>query len=251
MTLATDKTTAQRPPARRTAPPRWSGRNGYSFFVQLLKLTLPVTALVLAGLIVFWQQIVPSPRLFSADLSDLSPEMAKSLLMTGPRYDGVDSKGLPYSLTADAAQQLEDDEDIILLAYPTADLALEGGAWAALSAEQGVYDRASEQLLLRGNVNFFHDRGFELRTSEAVLDLSTSVARGEQYVEGQGPSGMIEAEGFEFRQQGGIMIFTGQSHLTVLPEPGAGAAPAGGTPVPQLDLPGNPSQGGPSKESAS
>ncbi len=248
MSLASDKTTVQQAPPRPPAPPRWSGRNGYSFFVQLLKLTLPVTALVLAGLIVFWQQIMPSPRLLSADFSDLSPEMAKSLLMTGPRYDGVDAKGLPYSLTANAAQQHEDDENIIFLARPTADLTLEGGAWAALSADQGVFDRSTELLLLQGNVNFFHDRGFELRTSKAVLDLKAAIARGDQAVEGQGPSGMIEAEGFEFRQEGGIMMFTGQSHLTVLPEPGS--SPTDGTqpketPLPQLDLPGQP------KESAS
>lgn len=240
MTLASDKTTPQRLP-QPAAPPRWSGRNGYSFFVQLLKLTLPVAALVLAGLIVFWQQIMPSPRLLAPDFSDLSPEMAKSLLMTGPRYDGVDAKGLPYSLTAEAARQLEDNEDIVLLASPTADLTLEDGAWAALSADEGIYDRSSEQLLLKGNVNFFHDRGFELRTAEAVLDLKAAVARSQQAVEGQGPSGMIEAEGFEFRQEGGIMIFTGQSHLTVLPEPGKG--PGSGAqpeeaPLPQLELPG-------------
>lgn len=234
--------TTQRPerapqPGRRRspAPPRWSGRNAYSFFVALMKFTLPVVAVVLVGLIVFWQQLMPNAKLLSADLSDLSSDMARNLVMVGPRYDGIDQNGRPYSLTASVARQVEDNEDIVMLLEPTADMTLQDGAWAALSADRGRYNRKTERVFLVDNVNFFHDRGFELRAPYAEIDFVTSIARGDKGVEGQGPSGTIVAEGFEFRESDGVMLFTGQSHLVVLPEPDDGK-PAG-VPDPVLQLP--------------
>ena len=248
MTLAADKPLppAPRDRRRRPAPPRWSGRNGYSYFVSLMKFTLPVVAVVLVGLIVFWQQIMPNAKLLSADISDLSADMAKNLVMIGPRYDGIDQNGRPYSLTASVARQVEDNEDVMLLLQPTADMTLEDGAWAALSADKGRYNRKTEKVFLVENVNFFHDRGFELRAPYAEIDFVTSTARGDKGVEGQGPSGIIVAEGFVFQEAGGVMLFTGQSHLTVLPEPAGDKAPGGdgatggdkeGVPDPILNLP--------------
>ncbi len=270
MTLAADQPLPPSPQGepsgrrRRQAPPRWSGRNGYSYFVSLMKFTLPVVAVVLVGLIVFWQQLVPNGKLLSADLSDLSPDMAKNLVMVGPRYDGIDQYGRPYSLTATVARQVEDNEDIMLLMQPTADMTLEDGAWAALSADKGRYNRKSERIFLIDNVNFFHDRGFELRTPAAEIDFVTNVASGDKGVEGQGPSGLIEAEGFVFQQSGGVMLFTGKSHLTVLPDPdgkskdkGAGGEKGGDEKVPDpiLNLPpkltqGSPAQGSPTTPGA-
>lgn len=222
-----------------SAPPRWSGRNGYSYFVSLMKFTLPVVAVVLVGLIVFWQQLVPNAKLLSADISDISADMAKNLVMVGPRYDGIDQSGQPYSVTATVARQADGNEDVLLLLKPTADLTLSDGAWAALSAEKGRYNRKSEHIFLAENVNFFHDRGFELRTSEAEIDFVKNVATSDKPVEGQGPSGYIEAEGFVFQQAGGILLFTGKSHLTVLPEPKGpkGEEPGSSVPDPVLNLP--------------
>lgn len=228
---------AAAPPTRRPpAPPRWSGRNGYSYFVSLMKFTLPVVAVVLVGLIVFWQQLMPNAKLLSADVSDLSADMAKNLVMIGPRYDGIDQNGRPYSLTAGVARQLEDNEDIVMLLQPTADMTLQDGAWAALSADRGRYNRRTERVFLVDNVNFFHDRGFELRAPYAEIDFVTSIARGDKGVEGQGPSGTIEAEGFEFRESDGVMVFTGKSHLVVLPEPDSGGGEEA-TPDPVLNVP--------------
>lgn len=214
------KAAASKPPG-----PRWSGRNTYSAFVQLLKFSLPVVAILLIGLMVFWQQIVPNPKFLLPDVGELSPEMARNLTMTKPRFDGLDDQGRPYTVTAETALQADGSGDIVDLSQPKADMTMDNGTWMALSADQGRYNRAEEMLYLDGQVNLFQDRGFELRTPSATIDFRSGIANGDQGIEGQGPSGQLSAEGFEVRNRGGIIIFTGKSHLTVLPdssESGAG-----------------------------
>lgn len=210
MAMATQGTPRERPP-----PPRWSGLNAYSSFVSLMKVTLPVVAVCLVGLIVFWRDLVPNPKLIAPGISNLSADLAQNLAMVNPRYNGVDEYGRPYTVTAESALQKGATDNVIELIRPTGDMTLEDGAWISLSAERGRYNRKRERLLLNDNVNFFHDQGFELRSPTAEIDLRTAEARGDRGVEGQGPQGALEAEGFEFLERGDVILFTGRSHLTV------------------------------------
>ena len=206
---------ADRRRTRAAAPPRWSGRNSYSNFVALMKVTLPVVAIMLVGLIVFWNKIVPNPRLLAPDFSSLSGDFAENLSMINPRFDGVDNQGRPYHLTASEAQQADTDANEVNLIGPSGDLTLEDGAWLSLAADLGRYLRKEELLYLEGNVSFFHDQGFEMQSPVALVDFHASRASGDQGVSGQGPSGLLEAQGFDFRNEAMDIYFTGKSHLTI------------------------------------
>ena len=213
MAMATHGAPRGRPPA-----PRWSGLNAYSSFVSLMKVTLPVVAVCLVGLIVFWRDLVPNAKLIAPGISSLSADLAQNLAMVNPRYNGIDEYGRPYTVTAESAMQKGANDNIIELIRPTGDMTLEGGAWITLSADHGRYNRKRERLLLTDNVNFFHDQGFELRSPSAELDLRNAEAHGNQGVEGQGPQGALEAEGFQFLERGNVIHFTGKSHLTIYPD---------------------------------
>lgn len=206
---------ARRRQARAAAPPRWSGRNGYSNFVALMKVTLPVVAIMLVGVIVFWNRIVPNPRLLAPDVSSLSADFAENLAMINPRFDGIDNAGRPYHLTASEAQQLDSNANEVTLIQPSGDVTLGDGTWLSLSADQGQYLRKEELLHLVGNVSFFHDQGFEMQSPSALVDFRASRASGDQGVTGQGPAGTLEAEGFDFQNEGVDIFFNGKSHLTI------------------------------------
>jgi lipopolysaccharide export system protein LptC len=64
-------------------------------------------------------------------------------------------------------------------------------------------------------VNLFHDAGYELHTATATVDLGHNTARGTDPVEGHGPQGRIQAEGFEIRGTGHEIVFTGKSQLNL------------------------------------
>ncbi len=210
----------QRPSRATRQPPRLSIRNRYSIFVGFMKVLLPAMAAALVLLVVAWPQFTIQDDGFRLSVSKLAPGQAESLTMLNARFDGVDDKDRPYSITADMATQSESDKDLIALELPKADITLQDGAWLALTARSGEYRRDSKMLDLSGSVSLFHDRGFELRSETARVYLGRGMAEGAQPVEGQSSIGTIRAEGFRVLDRGARILFLGRSQLTIMPEAG-------------------------------
>lgn len=199
-------------------PPRLSGRSRYSLFVGLMKYLLPALATGLLLLVVVWPQLRLDGSRFRVKVSDIALDRADSLTMLNARFEGVDSKNQPYTLTADQATQLGESQGLIRLDLPKGDIALADGAWLALDAREGHYDREAEVLDLVGGVTLVHDRGFEIQTQSAKLNLKAGIAEGFDPVHGQGPAGTLDAEGFRVIDRGDTIIFTGRSRMVLQSE---------------------------------
>ena len=102
---------------------------------------------------------------------------------------------------------------------PKADLAMKNGTWIALTANSGVYNQREKLLYLEGAVNLFHDSGYEFKTEKLRVDLDAGRAVSNQRVDGQGPFGQLQAEGFYFESGGKSIFFTGKSKLIIRPSP--------------------------------
>ncbi len=196
-------------------PPRFSGRNGYSIFVVLLKVLLPALAAALILLVFAWPQLEPRDNAFRIGVSQISLDQAESLSMLNPRFDGLDKLNRPFSVTADLATQETGESEIVDLELPKADLTLEDGTWLAIMAKAGRYHRKAEIVNLAGDVVLFHDQGFEVRTEVAHVYLNDGRAEGDEPVEGHGPLGTLVSEGFRIEDQGKRVFFTGKSRMLV------------------------------------
>ena len=64
----------------------------------------------------------------------------------------------------------------------------------------------------------FHDGGFELHSPSALIDLKAGRATGDERVEGHGPSGAIDADGFRVLDGGARILFGGHARLTLRPD---------------------------------
>jgi lipopolysaccharide export system protein LptC len=243
-------TTAARPladrPASRTIqadaplPPSRGARSGrhsggrYSRFVQLTKLVSAAIALILITLVVVWPQLRSRDGTFQVGTGQNAHEDAESLNMVNPRYAGLDENNLPYEVTADLASQQSAKSDFIDLANPKADMTMKDGTWVALTARSGLYGQKTQQLDLSGDVNLFHDSGYEFKSTSATIDLNSGAGEGHEPTTGHGPAGEIEGEGFRFTDKGKTIFFTGKSHLVLYPntEKPALTAP-GSVPAPE------------------
>ncbi|MCW8836505.1 MAG: LPS export ABC transporter periplasmic protein LptC [Rhodospirillales bacterium] len=208
---------------RRTgaAPRRESG--GYSRFVVSMKLVLPILALLLIGLVVVWPQLQGVDHRFRIGFSGTDAREAADLNMVNARYMGTDAENRPFTITADIARNLTPSARLVNLELPKADIVLEDGTWLVMTADTGEYDQTAKTLLLKGGVNMFHDTGYEMNTSSAIMDLSSGDALGKEPVAGQGPFGELRSEGFRMIDKGKKIIFTGKAHLVVLPNAGGEA----------------------------
>jgi lipopolysaccharide export system protein LptC len=191
----------------------------YSRFVTAMKLLLPAVAIGLVMLVAIWprlqfslEQMRPSrPRL---DLSE-----ARDLRMVTAHYSGIDKHHRPYVLTAEVARQTTQQNDLISLEGPKADLTMINGAWLTLSGDTGVYLSQGQLLDLFGNVKLFHDRGYELSTETAHVDMAAGAAEGHDAVQGQGVFGDVVSEGFRLIDHGQVIVFTGKATLHLAPRP--------------------------------
>ena len=192
----------------------------YSRFVILMKLALPLVAILLIGLIVAWPQLLGRDAGFRLSYANVQPEEAEKLRMAKARYVGTDDQNRPYRIAAEQAIQPTPESEHVNLKGPTADMTLADGTWLALTAEEGVYRQKIRRLDLAGSVNLFHDSGYEFRTASAQIDFGAGVASSDTPVEAQGPGGVLKAKGFRMLDKGARVLFTGKAHLVL--HPGAG-----------------------------
>ena len=180
----------------------------YSRFVTWMKFALPALALAVLALIAAWPSLteLPVPKI-AADKGQL--EMIK------PRYFSLDEQNKPYSLVAQKADKLADQPDIVLLDQPEAEMTQTDGAWVNIRSDKGWYNQNTGILLMRGNVRVLRDDGNEFTTEEAESDIRKGTAWGDVHVVGQGPQGVINAQGFRLSDRGKTMVFLNESKADV------------------------------------
>ncbi|WP_198154834.1 LPS export ABC transporter periplasmic protein LptC [Oceanibaculum pacificum] len=201
---------------------------GYSRLVFLLKVLLPSVAVVLVGLVIVWPEFMSDDSRFRLGAVKVDVRDAETLNMVNPRFVGTDERNRPFIVTADSANQSRADSALVTLAAPKADMTMEDGTWVALTATNGLFDRNQQAVDLGGGVNVFHDSGYEFRSEKARIDMQTGEASGNQPVEGQGPLGQVEAQGFTILDKGARILFTGKAKMVTYPKEGDAKPAAGG-----------------------
>jgi lipopolysaccharide export system protein LptC len=209
-------------------PPRHAVPAKRRRYVVLLRIALPMAALLLAALVVAWPKLQTHERAsFNLQPVSADPKEVEQLRMVNPRFVGMDAKQQPYTITALTATQEHPGADTILLDSPQADIQLESGAWVTVTAQNGRYAQKAQTLDLEGDINVFHDLGYEFHTERAHVDLASSTVTGDDHVTGHGPSGNIDSEGFMILDRGATVVFSGSARLLLTPGTQSGlTAPA-------------------------
>jgi lipopolysaccharide export system protein LptC len=184
------------------------------FAVRWTKRLLPALALALLAAVVFWPEIEGSDDRSRMSFRRTDQPRAEALRVVEPRYQGVDELSRPFTITANAAQQLGSAQ-ILDLEEPRADIVLTEGAWVFVQARQGRFDRPANHLDLSGDVTIYHDSGIMLRTDSAAVQIDDGSASGDAPVAIQGGFGTLTAEGFRLTERGAVVIFTGRAHAVL------------------------------------
>ena len=192
---------------------RRSENKRYSRFIKSLKIVLPVTALGVIAVLFSWNALnVESVAPVTPDPA-MTP-VAGTNQLVNPRFDSVDEKNQPYTITAETALQNLQDERIFL-EKPLADIVLNDGQWLALSAEKGLFKQQEQTLKLETNVTLFHDAGYQFATPGLHIDLKTSTAQTSQPVSGHGPLGTLDAQGMHADNVQETLVFHGPAKLVI------------------------------------
>ena len=238
-----------------TAPRRVFKRRRNKGWILALKIVLPLIAVSCIGYIVYWsrQAKVIHPIDVARDNNN-PPSQKNDMKVQKIQFNGIDADNRPYSITAESASQPQktesapaktedpdladgsdepqpqpqpsaassatpsDGDSAINLQKLIADMTMADGAWVAVTADNGIFHRNVGTVDLSGNVTLFHDTGLSFQTDAATVDLKNDWARGDQPVEGQNADGQLAAQGFEVRDNGQTIVFTGRAYLKLYPK---------------------------------
>ena len=237
------------------APRRVFKRKRRKGLLLTLKIGLPLIAVACVAYIVIWSRHVQVVQPIEV-VANVDKQKTSDVTVKQVQYNGVDAHNRPYSITAQSAMQpqnptpapkatgkaegdLDGDAEAktpapagdaakadtaVNLKQLIADMTMVDGAWVAVTADNGIYHRDAGTVDLSGNVTLFHDTGLTFQTDAATVDLKNDTARGNQPVEGQNPDGQLAAQGFEVRDDGQTVIFTGRAYMKLFPKKSGGGS---------------------------
>lgn len=186
----------------------------HAYFVALSKRVLWVAAALLLLLLAWlsWGESTQGVRIV---FSGVQKNASGLPVMLNPHYQGVDTSNRPFSITAKTATQT--DTNNVTLEFPNGDITLQKNRWVSVQADLGLLNVTDKLLDLNNNVQMYYEGGYEMRTQWAQVDLKNATAWGNYPVEGQGPMGVLKANGFEVNDRGKRIRFTGAVQLTIYP----------------------------------
>lgn len=193
------------------------GVAGYTKFVRMMRVALPLCAVMLIAVLYLRsgleeQVIMPMEEATKApSLKDRS--ISKNELLN-PKFESVDNQNQPYKITAKRAVQGEVNENLIMLEHPSGVITMEDGGKITMQSKTGAYRQDTERFFLEGDVFLEHEEGYKLQTEEAHIDLKQGFAWSEKDVNGEGPDMSIAAKGVHANSNTGEIIFAGPAKLT-------------------------------------
>ena len=178
-----------------------SGRK--TFIIKKLRVWLPATAAIVVFLLVLWPHLMPNFAF--KDISKNVPD----LVIDNLNYSGQDEKNQAYSVRAAQATKPSALHGIYDMVKPEGEITLQNGVWLDGKADYGRYDSVGKKLWLGGNVQLFQDKGYQVTTDDAQVDLDSNDAWGDKNVLIQGPFGTVRGAGFRFLESGHTIVING------------------------------------------
>ena len=166
--------------------------------------------MALLSMIALWPEIDAATSKARLALSHVTGEVEGGRLIDA-RYNGIDEKGRPYTVTAATAWQI--DAQKVGLTLPKGDITLENGTWLMLTAKQGTFIQGLNQLDLVKDVTLYRDDGTTMHTESASIDVKAGAAAGSEPVHVEGPFGILDAQGFAVMDKGNAVDFSGPAHV--------------------------------------
>jgi lipopolysaccharide export system protein LptC len=182
------------------------------FLITVTKWLLPVGAMGLLALIALWPEINQTATKARLAMAHVSGELDGGKLIDA-RYNGLDEKGRPYTITAATAWQI--DVERVGLTLPKGDITLENGTWLMLTAKEGTFVQHANQLDLVKEVTLYRDDGTTMHTDSASIDVRAGAAAGSEPVHVEGPFGVLDAQGFTVMDKGSAIDFPGPAHVVL------------------------------------
>ena len=189
----------------------------HSRLVRWLRVGVPAT-LAAALLVVVAANYMPTGATLRlpGELGKLVIKGTK-VTMRQPRMSGFTADSRPYQFTADSADQDITRPDLMALHQIQAKIEMEDKSIVNVTSNAGTYEMKSEMLTLADNVHLTSTTGYEVRMSEATVDVHKGAVHSDKPVWVKLTNGVINAKRMDVIDSGEIIRFSGGVSTTMIP----------------------------------
>lgn len=178
--------------SKRQARKYWARRgSGHDRIIAVLRIALPAAIGALAAAMVFTPLVNRDEFSFVLDKNKVAIARDR-FAVSSALYRGEDDRGRSFTLSAGSAVQKSVSDPVVRIADMTARIVLDGGP-AQLIAASALYNMDADTVVIDGPIAFAGNDGFNLRTSDVLVDLKARTIAGDSGVSGQLPIGRFSA----------------------------------------------------------
>ena len=145
------------------------------------------------------------------------------ITMQQPRMAGFTLDSRPYEFTAQSAEQDITKPDLMELHQLEAKIEMEDKSRVTVTSNAGSYDMKTEKLNLVDDVHLVSSTGYEVKLSEAQVDVHKGNVVSEKPVWVKLTNGVINANRLDVIDGGDIIRFSGGVSMTIVPDQDAQA----------------------------
>jgi len=211
------------PVARHQTSPLWDS------FIHVMKIFLPIGALVLGLLTVLWPYLDDREVAFTLSTDDVA-KGESSIRMTNMHYVGTDAVNRLFHVQAASGLQDSPNASRVTLSDIRAEMALDGTGTATVSARTGFYRIPDATLSLVGGVQLITGNGYSLDMAGAEIDLNNHIATGQGSITGRSQIGSLAASHMVIYADEEKGIFDGGVKLRIIPQRPKNDKPLDGAP---------------------
>ena len=221
----------QSPAVQRTRLDQWQNRSrpdagttlGYSRFVRIMKVMLPLVACSLIVLVVVYSSSGREVGIVRFE-GKATGAVDNDRQLVNPKLTGTDGRGQPFTVTAKGATQAPGKARRMTIDEVTADITMQDKSWVQVGAIKGELDVERKTLDLTNSINIYSDQGYECHTEAARYDFGSGLLKGDAPIKCQGPMGLFTAQKFEGLRDPRVLRFMGGVQTTYTPAARTGEA---------------------------
>lgn len=190
----------------------------HSRHVRWLRIGVPlVIAVMLCAIVALNYMPTAGSLRVGGDVGELLIKGTK-VTMQQPRLAGFTVDARPYEFTASSAEQDITKPDVMELHQIAAKVEMQDKSTVRLTSNSGTYDMKSEMLTLTESVHVVSSTGYEVRLSDATIDVHKGNVVSERPVWVKLTNGFLTAKRLEVVDGGDVIRFSGGVTMTVDPD---------------------------------
>ena len=185
--------------------------------VRMLRIALPVSIVLILGVIFGLTFLNPFRILAKLPIDPGKVTISgTTVTMASPRVAGFTRDQRAYDLTARAASQDVTKPNILTLQDLRAKIELQDKAQVEMTASSGVYNRATEKLVLQDKILLSSSTGYEAKLTQAEIDTKSGNIASQNPIEVKLLNGTLNANRLNVDDKGDIVRFDGGVSMVLI-----------------------------------